>query len=285
VTRGGPALTPALRERVLAQLGYAAAPGADLAGLADLYARWCRRVPFDNLRKLVHLRSGAPGPLPGDHPEDFFAAWLDHGTGGTCWAGNGALAALLTSLGFETERGIATMLVAPDLPPNHGTVCVRLDAARWLVDASILHGEPLRLDAARESEVAHGAYGVRARPDGAKWLVRWRPIHKPDGFDCRIDAFGASAAEFRTLHEATRGWSPFNYALYLRVLRGERVVGAAFGQHVEIAGPDAARQRPLDAGERRRFLIEEAGISEAFVARLPDDLPLPPPPGHTAPSR
>lgn len=267
---------------MLAKLGFAAPPAADRAGLAALYARWCRRVPFDNVRKLIHLRAARAGPLPGDAPEDFFEAWLAHGAGGTCWAGNGALAALLASLGFAVERGLATMLVAPDLPPNHGTTCVRLDGERWLVDASMLHGAPLRLDRARETEVAHGAYGLRARPAGPKWQVHWRPLHRPEGLVCRIDALGASAAEFRARHEETRGWSPFNYGLYLRVVHGERVIGAAFGQRVEIAGPGEATLRALDAPGRRRLLVEEAGISEELAGLLPDDLPLPPPPGSRA---
>lgn len=171
------------------------------------------------------------------------------------------------------------MLVAPELPPNHGTTCVRLDGRLWLVDASILHGAPLRLDPAAETAVAHRAWGVRARPENGRWLVRWRPLHKPDGLDCRIETVGASAAEFRARHEETRGWSPFNYGLYLRVIRGERVLGAAFGQRVEIGGPGEAAVRTLDRRERCRLLVEEAGISEAMASRLPDDLPLPPPPG------
>ena len=268
---------PALRERVLAKLGFATAPAADFAGLAALYARWCQRVPFDNVRKLLHVRSADPGPLPGDTPADFFAAWLAHGTGGTCWAGNGALCTLLESLGFAARRGIATMLVAPDLPPNHGTVSVQLDGATWLVDASLLHGTPLRLDPARETEVSHPAWGVRARPEGAKWLVHWRAQHRPEGLDCRVDSLDGSAADFATLHEDTRGWSPFNFSLYLRVQRGERVIGAAFGQRVEIDAQGVAR-RPLDAHERRRLLVD-AGIGPELVERLPDDLPLPPPPG------
>jgi len=271
------ALDEKLRERVLAKLGFAAPPAADLAGLAALYGRWCRRVPFDNVRKLIHVRSGDAAPLPGSEAEDFFAAWLAHGTGGTCWAGNGALCVLLESLGFSARRGIATMLVAPDLPPNHGTVSVSLDRTTWLVDASILHGEPLPLDRRRETEVAHGAWGVRARPDGAKWLVRWRPQHRPEGLDCRIDTLDGTAADFARLHEATRAWSPFNYSLYLRTLRGERVVGTAFGRHVEIDAEGKAHEAPLVPDERAR-LLADVGISRELAARLPEDLPLAPPP-------
>jgi N-hydroxyarylamine O-acetyltransferase len=132
-----------LVERVLERLGFASAPGPDRAGLAAVYAAWCRRVPFDNVRKRLHVAAKDPSRLPGDDPPEFLAAWLAWGTGGTCWAGNGALCELLRALGFDAERGVATMMALPDLPPNHGTVFVSLDGARWMVDASILFAEPL----------------------------------------------------------------------------------------------------------------------------------------------
>src|SRR5712691_7926635 len=106
---------------------------------------WCRKVPFDNIRQLIHRRSHDPSPMPGGDATEFFEAWLVYGTGGTCWSGNGALHALLLSLGFEAARGLCNMLVAPDIPPNHGSVLVVYEGSRYVVDASILHSEPLRL--------------------------------------------------------------------------------------------------------------------------------------------
>ena len=40
-------------------------PAPTLDGLQTLYAAWCRKVPFDNVRKLIHFHSHASGPLPG----------------------------------------------------------------------------------------------------------------------------------------------------------------------------------------------------------------------------
>lgn len=272
-------ISRALAERVLARLGFAAAPAANRAGLAALYAAWCRSVPFDNVRKLIHLRAGESGRLPGDTPEDFFTAWLAHGTGGTCWANAGALCALLEALGFEAKRGISTMLVAPNLPPNHGTVSVKLESETWLVDGAIQHGEPLLLDAARETEIAHPAWGVRVQPEREKWIVHWRSPFTLQPLDCRIDSLAGDAATYRTLHEATRGWSPFNFGLMLRVHRNGGLLTAAGGDRVVINAAGAVARGPLAGEARRRFLVEEAGISEQLAARVPDDRPMPPPPG------
>ena len=106
-------LAPDLLERVLSRLGLSAPPSPDLYGLKTVYAAWCRQVPFDNIRKLIHVQTQNQGVLPGDSAQDFFEAWLKDKTGGTCWAGNGALHRLLVTLGFAAHRGVATMLVAP----------------------------------------------------------------------------------------------------------------------------------------------------------------------------
>src|SRR5690242_5074380 len=121
-----PSLPQSLIEKILAKLGLPTVPTIDLKGLDAIYSQWCRKVPFDNVRKLIHVKAGNLEPLPGDNSVDFFENWLKYGTGGTCWAGNGALFALLSALGFDSSRGVATMLVAPDVPPNHGTVLVRI---------------------------------------------------------------------------------------------------------------------------------------------------------------
>lgn len=271
-------LDRALQERILARLGLSAAPDRTFIGLSALYGAWCQHVPFDNIRKLIHLRRGDAGPLPGTDAVDFFEAWLRHGTGGTCWAGHTALHALLESLGFDVIRGVGTMMVAPNIPPNHATVFVTLDGTRYMVDASILHGQPMPIEV-EDGGVAHGAWGVRTQrdPDG-KPLIRWRPIHMPDGLDCRIDAVGVSAETFVQSHEGTRGWSPFNFSLYSRVNRGDRVQGVGMGQWIEFDAQGGAALRPLAADERVRVMVERLGISEEMARAVPEDLPMPPPP-------
>jgi N-hydroxyarylamine O-acetyltransferase len=216
--------------------------------------------------------------LAGDDVREFLQAWLDWGTGGTCWAGNGALCMLLSGLGFNAERGIATMMAAPDLPPNHGTVVVALDNRRWLVDASMLYGKPLLLDEQRETAVAHPARGVRCTMRDGRWQVRWRPLHHPEGFDCRIEAPKSDAAEFSRRHEATLGWSPFNYEANARRNLGDHVVGLAFGHRVELLPDGSVTRTPIDAKTRLQVLVDEVGIAPELAAQVPADQATPPPP-------
>lgn len=278
MTATSDALPEALVERIVVKLGFARRPAPTLDSLHQIYGAWCRKVPFDNVRKMIHLRANAAGPLPGDNAADFFNAWVNHGTGGTCWAGNGALHAFLVSLGFSAKRGIGTMLTSPNVPPNHGTVLVDLDGGRYVVDASILHGAALRLDETAVTEVVHPAWGVRCEHRDGRWHIFWRPLHSPDGIDCRIERLEATRSEFQEAHERTRPWSPFNFEVSVRLLQNESVVGAAFGQRITIDSGGGFTHSPIGQEARNRLLIERIGMSEEIVCQLPPDTQTPPPP-------
>jgi hypothetical protein len=267
-----------LTERVLDRLGFSVQPPPTLQGARALYGVWCQMVPFDNIRKLVSLREHGDAALPGDEPRDFFEAWLRYGTGGTCWAGNGALYALLAALGMAPSRVVATMLVIPFARPNHGSVCVAFEGRRYLLDASILHGEPLELVASGSGAIEHPAWGVSVQLEEGRWIVRWRPLHMEAPIACRIEEFGVGAPIFSEMHEKTRRWSPFNYQLYARLNRGEAVIGTALGRRVEIDAVGTVQASVFVAGDRHRFLIEELGIAPEIVYALPADTPTPPPP-------
>ena len=186
-----------------------------------------------------------------------------------CWAIHGALCAVLEACGLPAKRGIGTMLVAPDRPPNHGTTTVSLDGHTWLVDACIQHGDPRELDPACETEVAHPAYGVCARPDDATWRVGWRSPFTLEQMDCRSDSLDGDVESFRNHHERTRGWSPFNFAQFARVHRRGGVLLAARGERVFIDETGATSREPLAGEARLRFLIEELGLSEALARQVP----------------
>lgn len=270
-------LDEAMVERILFNLGIDdALPSKDLEGLKRVYKAWCRKVPFDNVRKLIHLASANPAPLPGDDSFDFFRGWLRYGTGGTCWAGSGALHLLLSSLGFTAYRGVATMLVAPNLPPNHGTVVVGFDDERYLVDTSILHDIPMRLDNCRSTRVDHPAWGIDGNFEKDKWHVQWRPLHLPEGCICRIEHVGVSHETFQKYNEATRIWGPFNYSLYTRLNCNNSVEGMAYGNRVSIDSTGEIEQMPIGVDARNRYLERVLGMNRDILEQLPEDQPTPP---------
>ena len=180
-----------------------------------LYSAWCRRIPFDNVRKLIELRFAGLRMLPGSGAEDFFESWLKYGTGGTCWSGAGACHALLTSLGFDAGRGVGTMLIVPSLPPNHGTVVVAFERELYLVDCSMLHGEPLQLT--ENSAVTHRAWGVGCSRRDDRWHISWRPLNKVEGLVCRLESVAASAEDFAAVRS-----DPIVEPFQLRIVRANQ---------------------------------------------------------------
>jgi hypothetical protein len=99
-----------------------------------------------------------------------------------------------------------------------------------------------------------------------------------EGFECRLDSFPANETDFIDFYSRTRGWSPFNYELSVRVNRGDKVIGVASGHSISLLADGSVVRAPLTPAERRRLLIEDVGITEALVMQLPDDVPTPPPP-------
>ncbi|WP_050028132.1 arylamine N-acetyltransferase [Verrucomicrobium sp. BvORR034] len=248
--------------------------------LRAVYGAWCQKVPFDNALKLTHVRAGDPGPLPGGAAGSFFDGWLRYGTGGTCWSSAGALQSLLQVLGFDAIRGVATMMAVPDLPPNHGTVIVTAAGTRFLVDSALLHVQPLQLKAEGAAQVEHGAWGCRSVWEKGRWHIHWRPVHQPEGLVCRLESWGATGDDYRARYDGTRGWSPFNYSVYIRKNRGENVIGLAFGNRVTLHADGRVSEEPIrDSNHRNEMLVEEFGLAEEVVNDLPEDRPLPPPPG------
>ncbi len=268
-------LSKELLENVLSRLGFSSQPELNHAGLSALYEAWCSNVPFDNMRKLIHLHENNPQTLPGDDATDFFESWLKHKSGGTCWAANGALFAFLNALGFSVGRGVATMLVAPDIPPNHGTVIVDFDGEQFLVDASILHKVPIAL---KKDSADYPPWIENVSQSQSQWQVLWRPLRGEQHINCRIDRFPVEQQEFHERHEQTRLWSPFNFQLNLQSMKQNTIVGFADGQWAKIDANGAVQRSPLSPEERKRFLVDEIGISEELVDKLPPDRPTPPPP-------
>jgi N-hydroxyarylamine O-acetyltransferase len=262
-------LTPDLVERVLDKLGLVSRPQPDRAGLDDLYRAWCRRVPFDNLVKRIHLASGSAVPIANGAPEAFFASWLAHGTGGTCWPGAGALHALVATLGFDARRGSAAMYDDRTGPIHtHGTTLVRLDGTDYWVDSSMLTNVPLPLIPDEETRIDDPVGPVRAEPVEDLWRVWWTTVTAEE-IGCLLLDDDVSAEHYAARYEASREMSPFNAALYttrnddharVSLLADTRFERTAAGITAEPTGDD-----------RDRILVEEFGYSEEIVARLPAD--------------
>jgi N-hydroxyarylamine O-acetyltransferase len=264
-------------ERVLDRLGFAQAPARDAGGLAAVYLAWCRNVPFDNLVKRIHLASGSAEPFPNGPPEAFFASYLEHGTGGTCWPSSGALFALLDALGFDVRRGSAAMGDdgTGDRLHSHGTVIARLDGGEFWVDSSMLTDRPLPLRHDSTTRLDDRINPVRAEPVGDGWRVIWRFAIADGEMPCFLLDDDVDEAHYLARYDWSRDNGPFNAAVYATRNFEGRKVTIAFGRRFEKTA-DGVASAPL-GDDRTKVLVEEFGYSEAIVAALPDDDPPPVP--------
>lgn len=254
-------LPPALQEQVLERLGFSDPPSLDQEGLGALYGAWCARVPFDNVRKMIVLRTRPDDPLPGADADEFFEHWLAHGTGGTCWPTSNALFELVHALGFEARRVAGSM---HDLGVvNHASVKVRIDGGEWLVDSSQLTNVPLPLG---DRVFVHddAVFPAEVEPvDGT--FVLW--THSPPNsthLPCRLLVDPATRAAYVAGYDASRTRSPFNQRLYVRRNRpGELLVLAGKTRFSRTARGLGVRE--LEPDEICDALREDAGLSDALI--------------------
>lgn len=266
------ALAPAMAEQILEKLGFASPPLPDEAGLSAIYRAWCQSVPFDNLRRRLMTDNDSALPLPGTTAADFFSHWLKYGTGGTCWAGHGALYALLTHLGFSVQFGLSTMLSprpAPPGSPGHGMLFINLDTRTLVVDSTLLHGSPLPLASGHNP---HPVWGTHVHERDGSWCIHWKPLGRT-WLDCKILATNISVDAFQSRHQQSRSNSRFDGALLIRRASTESISGIVKGERVVRDSQGKETFTPLSRSEQHRLLIEDYGIAEEVVTRLPADDP------------
>lgn len=272
-----PRLTPALLERILAKSGLRAKPSLDLDGLNAVYAAFCANVPFDNVQKRIWFAGPRKTPLTGGDPTEFFENWLRHGTGGTCWPINGALAALLHTLGFNARR-IAGSIVIEGYPQgaNHGSVLVTLQGIDYLVDGWITAFKALPLIPGESTSAIMGIHDVRAVPiEAGGFEILHYPGWSRDGrlpFRPEREHDAVDHAFFLARYERTKGIGFFNDALLICRHFPESIITIGRHNKVRIASDGLVAKTPLTDAMRRTALVEEFGLSEEIVRALPPDI-------------
>jgi hypothetical protein len=249
-----------LMERVLYRLGIVSPPTPDLEGLKAVYRAWCAHVPFDNIRKMIALRTRTGEPLPGADAEDLYQNWLRHGCGGTCWPTSNALCELLNWLGFDARRVTGSIR---DLGyANHASVKVRIGDQGWLVDSSLLTNIPLPL--------THDVFvspdpilPVEVEPCNGTHILWAKTPPNSSYLPCRILG-EADHAFYVARYEESRMRSPFNQRLYIRRNFPCKLV-ILLGHTLFTSGGGGFKSTVLSPEQTRQALHAHLGISEALI--------------------
>lgn len=273
------ALPPQLRRRILAKLGIAERPPIDPDGLNRLYGAYCGAVPNDNVQKRVWLVGDRATPVTGGDPVGFFEDWLEHGTGGTCFPTNGALCALLRTVGFDARRISGSILLAGiEQAGNHGSVVVRLGGIDYLADAQLASFRVLPLVPGQAASAGSGIHAIRAIPTAEGFDVECFPgsnrqtplIMRPDLARGPVD-HGFFVEHYALSARRDRNRSPFNEALFAARRFSDAILIVGRGNRIDVAADNAVTRTTITEAERRRVLVEEMGYSEAIVDAIPPD--------------
>jgi arylamine N-acetyltransferase len=272
-----PALAPSLVERVLIKLGLHQRPTLDLAGLNALYAAVSAKIPFDNVHKRIWFAGPQTTPLPGGDPNEFFNNWLHHGTGGTCWPINGAMYALVHALGFDARRIVGSVIVEGyPRGANHGSVLVTLDGVSYLVDAWMASFKVLPLIAARPSSTGNGIHDVRAVPIESGFEIITYPgfnREQPLPFRPEPEYDPVDHALFLARYDRTKTVGFFNDAIFICRHFPDSILTMGRKSKFHLAADGTLTKTEPSESERKQSLIEEFGLSEEIVDKLPPNVP------------
>ncbi len=218
-------------DRYLARLDVAAAPPS-VEALFALHRAHVERIPYETT--WIHL--GETWDLDVDAAVRRFAR---HGRGGYCYFLNGALASLLSHLGYAVTRHVGAVHESGQLSESNFTNHLALTVAglpnetnpdgRWYVDTGLgdaLH-EPLPLVAGSYRQGPF-TFGLQPAPDE---LGDWRFTHDPSGsFDQMTFRMApATMAEFAGRHR------------FLSTSPESRFVGTVTAQRRDATGCDVLR--------------------------------------------
>lgn len=254
-------------ERVLERFGFSGRPDPTRQTLDRIMREWSRQVGYDNVQKRIHITENRTGAFPVQDPNDFFEAFLRHGTSGGCWPSSEALFGLLRLVGFQADRVAGTMPEVPDpMSPAHGAVDVRIDGRLFRADPSLGAEAALELIDGVPTAQDSPAHGIWSPGDGT---VGWRPGHSRNPLTVVIWLRGLSGAYFAYRNEATKRFSIFNTALYVRKNRDDGVWTYGRGKLCLLDPVGNLTARDVEPADLPALLVDGFGLSAEIVARLP----------------
>jgi len=275
-----PYLSDALMDQIREKIGLDDDVPLTLAGLTDIYETWCQKVPFCSTLKRVHIATNAEGAFPATHAEDFFDAYLAHGTGGTCFSTGEAFYQFLRKLGFDVRRVAGTMLDFPLPGPNHGSVVATIDGIDYMVDPFFGSEIPLPLHGAASEAIKSESRQVKflADTDDHAWIILWRFPFGTTWMRCGMEDehLDVPHSFFDERYQASGGPnSAFNTGLYISIHDGP-ATHAIYKNFYHIRRPDQPLEsRPIDLAERNALLKDVFKFSDEMIALLPPDEPEP----------
>lgn len=249
-------------------------PTLDLVGLNQLYAAISASIPFDNIQKRIWFASDRKKPVTGGDPREFFENWVRHGTGGTCWAGNGGMFALARALGFQARRMAGSVIVA-NYPQggNHGSVLVTLDGIEYVFDHTFGAFKVAPLTPGNRASTGTGIHNIEVIPvDGGFEIffhLGWTEDALPFRTEPEHDPVDHSFFLARYDHASRVGFFNDTLLISRRFVDSTVTIGRMNKIVISAAG---LTKTALTTDHRDEVLIQELGLSPEVVSMIPPDV-------------
>ena len=166
------------------RVSYTGPTDPTLDVLAALVASHNRSIPFENLDPLMGI------PVVDLEPEALFDKLVRRRRGGYCFEQNGAMAYVLSQLGFGVDvlgGRVVWMNTSGELPAQtHQALAVTVpgEDGRYLVDVGFggqTLSSPIRLETDAVQQTRHEPYRIRPHDDGlileSEIREKWEPLY------------------------------------------------------------------------------------------------------------
>jgi arylamine N-acetyltransferase len=154
--------------------------------LERVFQRFNERVPFESASKILRNADVADPAEKPRVPEVFWSDFLEHGTGGTCFARVAAFDALVRDLGFATRKALGK--VEKDF--DHAALVVSTEGGEWIADVGFPLSALIPMGGGEvETEIAELAATATERGLAVRFLSG-----VPDG-PRRLEIFRAAVPE------------------------------------------------------------------------------------------
>jgi hypothetical protein len=267
-------------DRFLGHLGIDGPVATDLGGLTRVYREWSARVPYENGRIRRQLAADPGRLVTGVTAQELLEDNIDHGASSQCTDTAPALYALLRHLGFDARMafGFFDRPVSEPTMVNHMSVVATVDGRRYVTDTVMLSGVPIPL-VPHEAVYEPLPYAVSRDALGTWMIDSITPVGRSPRRAWLLAATQEPEAAATVLAGVQAdGFDHFNGYYYgRRNLYGEIITFSSPlteprvpSLHRTTVSGTVSRpcHRPQD---RERAMLEDLGLSPAYVATLPPD--------------
>jgi arylamine N-acetyltransferase len=185
--------------------------------------------------------------------------------------------ALTRALGFDARRLVGSIIVEGyPQGANHGSVLVTLDGASYLVDAWMAAFKILPLTPGEPSSTGYGIHDISVVPTESGFeILSWPGFNRerPLPFRTESEYDPADHAFFLARYDRTKTVGFFNDAIFICRHFPDSILTMGRKSKFHLAADGTLTKTEPTEAERKKSLVEEFGLSEEILDKIPPNVP------------